>query len=208
MTTKSSIIIDLEDPRSTAIAEVLANTSAKKILGVLAEKEMSVSEISDRLGMALNTVDYNVKKLVDSGLIEKTQRMFWSSKGKRMLLYKISNKRIVISPRTLMRGVLPTVFITMLLAVGIKVFVGSGEQKIIEYAASNEGVVSKLVGGGVERAVDSAASVAVPVAPPASDGVVGSVYSALSNAPNSWVWFLIGGLSALVIFLLWNWRRR
>ncbi len=201
-------MIDLEDPRSAVIAAVLGNSSAKKILSVLAEGGKSVSEVSEALGMALNTVDYNVKKLVQAGLVEPVQRVFWSLKGKRIVLYKISNKRIVISARSMIRGVLPTVFITMLLAVGIKVFVGSGEQKIIEYAAPDGGAVaSKLVEGGVERAVDSAASVAVRVAQPAGEGVVSSVYSALSNAPNSWAWFLIGGLSALVIFLLWNWRR-
>ena len=33
-----------------------------------------------------------------------------------------------------------------------------------------------------------------------------SFRESLINAPNSWVWFLIGGMTALVGLILWNWR--
>ena len=73
--------IDLNDPRAGAIAEVMANNTCKKILEALAEKEMSVTEISQSLNMPLNTIDYNIKKLLSAGLIIPTKEFFWSVKG-------------------------------------------------------------------------------------------------------------------------------
>ncbi len=97
----SSINFDLNDPRSGKIAEALSNKTAKKILHLLSEGELSGSEIAERLGAPLNTISYNLNKLVDAGLVERAKKFFWSSKGKRMEIYKLANKKIVISPRIL-----------------------------------------------------------------------------------------------------------
>ena len=122
--TKSSIEIDLNDPRAGKIADALSNKTAKKILNYLTDKEeMSGSEIAAELNLPLNTVTYNLKTLTDAGLIEKANRLFWSSKGKKMELYKLSNKKIIISPRIASRsiiagivGVLAVVIVALLIA--------------------------------------------------------------------------------------------
>ncbi|MCA9485686.1 MAG: helix-turn-helix transcriptional regulator, partial [Nanoarchaeota archaeon] len=99
MAKKSSINIDLNDPRAGKIADVLNSKTAKKILDLIADRgEMSGSDISNELDMPLNTVTYNLKKLVDAGLVGKSKKFFWSSKGKKMELYKVLNKQIIISP--------------------------------------------------------------------------------------------------------------
>ena len=76
-----SVLIDLDDPRMGVLADVLANKSSKRILSLLAEAELSASEVALRLSMPLTTVDYNMKKLARAGLIEKTRSLL-SSKGK------------------------------------------------------------------------------------------------------------------------------
>jgi len=97
---KKEINMDLDDPRIGKVAEIISNKTCKKILGVLAEeKEMSESEIASALGLPLNTVGYNVKKLVEAGLIEPVKGFLWSVKGKRIRKYRVANKRIVISPK-------------------------------------------------------------------------------------------------------------
>ena len=101
------INVDLDDPRTSNIGEVISNPSCKKILGLLAEKEMSESDIAQTLKIPLNTVGYNIKKLIDSGLIEKSKNYFWSVKGKRISTYRVSNKKIVISPKSGIRTPLP-----------------------------------------------------------------------------------------------------
>jgi len=104
--TKRTIEVDLDDPRAGRIAEAMSSKSAKKILHLLSEREMSGSEVAHELGMPLNTVSYNLKKLVEAGLVDKSKKSFWSSKGKRMELYKVSNKKIIISPKKLSRSVI------------------------------------------------------------------------------------------------------
>jgi len=99
MGTKKEINVDIDDPRAGKIAEVLRNKTCKKILGVLAEEELTESEIAERLNMPLNTVGYNVKKLREAGLIEPVKGFLWSVKGKRVYRYRPANKKIVISPK-------------------------------------------------------------------------------------------------------------
>jgi uncharacterized secreted protein with C-terminal beta-propeller domain len=93
--------MNMDDSRSKSIAEVLGNETCKKILDYLAEnKEKSEEDISKDLNMKLNTVEYNLKKLLDTGLVEKTKNFFWSKRGKKISLYKVAKKHIVISPRS------------------------------------------------------------------------------------------------------------
>jgi DNA-binding transcriptional ArsR family regulator len=96
---ESDVLISLNDEKSQKIAEVLANKTAKKILRYLTDKEKTVTDIAEELNIAINTADYNVKKLIASGLIEK-KSYWWSIKGKKMPTYSVSNKRIIISPKS------------------------------------------------------------------------------------------------------------
>ncbi|MBI2629683.1 helix-turn-helix transcriptional regulator [Candidatus Pacearchaeota archaeon] len=92
------ILVSLEDERARKISEILGNKSCKRILDMLAEKEASETDISIELKMPINTAEYNIKKLLEAGFIEKTSH-WWSVKGKKIPMYKISNKYIVISPK-------------------------------------------------------------------------------------------------------------
>ncbi|VVB79083.1 Helix-turn-helix domain protein [uncultured archaeon] len=119
----TEINIDLNDPRSVEIAEILGNKTCKNILNLIANKEMTESDIAQELKIPLNTVDYNVKKLVKAGLIESSSH-FWSVRGKKMPSYKVSEKKIVISPRSLMNKVfiLPVVTSLALVVDGFRRF--------------------------------------------------------------------------------------
>src|SRR3989344_554708 len=94
------IMMNLNDEKSKKVAEVLKSDTCKKILDYLAEnKERSEEDISKDLGMPINTIEYNLKKLLDSGLVDKSKNFFWSKRGKKINLYKPANRHIVISPR-------------------------------------------------------------------------------------------------------------
>ena len=67
-------------------------------MNYLTKNEKTISEISVELNIPINTVEYNIKKLLNSGLIEK-KSFWWSVKGKKMPTYTVSNKRIIISPK-------------------------------------------------------------------------------------------------------------
>ncbi len=115
------IMMNLDDERSKKVAEILKSETCKKILDYLAEnKEKSEEDISKDLKMPLNTVEYNLKKLVEAGLVEKSKNFFWSQKGKKINLYKPANRHIVISPKrgpnmNLLKTVIPLIFVGALI---------------------------------------------------------------------------------------------
>ena len=180
---EKSLMIDLDDPRAAKVAEVISNPTCKKILYVLADREMSESEIASTINAPLNTVGYNVKKLVESGLVEKTSGVLWSVKGKRIVRYKVSGKRIVISPKQRVRGVIPAIIAALGVA-GVAQWMSFAEKSVISetaplYAAS-------------ERAVD----VAMPLQSAAESTGFGPA-----------IWVIIGAIVFAVVLAIANWRK-
>lgn len=118
------IMVSMEDERSRHLADVLGNKTCKKVIELLTEKEMSEAEIANSLGIPMNTIEYNLKKLVAAGLIEQTKNIFWSIKGKKIPTYKISNKYIVISPKKKFRavGLFATLVVSGIAAAGIRYY--------------------------------------------------------------------------------------
>ncbi|MFH1451912.1 MAG: beta-propeller domain-containing protein [archaeon] len=97
---KKYIMMKLDDKNSKKVAEVLSNSTCKKILDFLTDNpEKSEEDLSKELNMRLNTVEYNLKKLLETGLIEKSKKYYWSKRGKKIPLYTVANKHIVISPK-------------------------------------------------------------------------------------------------------------
>jgi DNA-binding transcriptional ArsR family regulator len=204
--TNNYIMLDVNDERASAVAEVLSNKTCKRVLSLLAEKEMSESEIAVKLEIPANTANYNVHKLIDAGLIEQTKGIFWSVKGKRVPTYRISNKKILISPKPMLKGILPAVIISGILTIGVKIFFSgssvlqsSAGAETINYAAkASEGVMAaapSATGIAAERIADTASQAASQTAILAG------------SSPEPWAWFLIGAWAALLIFVLMNMRR-
>ncbi len=93
------ILMGLNDEKSRKIAEILKNENAKKILDYLGDvKEASETDISQKLKIPLNTAEYNLNKLVDAGLVKKSKNFFWSKRGKKIPMYNLAKKHIIISP--------------------------------------------------------------------------------------------------------------
>ena len=53
---KQSIMVDLDDPKTEQIAEVLSNKSCKAIVSALSEREMNATELASELELPLNTI--------------------------------------------------------------------------------------------------------------------------------------------------------
>lgn len=192
--TDKYIMIDMDDPKTNNVADILSNKTAKKILSMLADSEMSESDIALKLNIPLNTVDYNIKKLVNAGLLEKSKQFFWSVKGKKIPLYKVSNKKIVISPKSSLRGVISTIIASGLIAVGIKY--------LLEYKQN-----TAIANESLDRLAGSAGSVASSEMVTKAGEFAPKAYYTLVSTGNEWMWFFLGALTALLIFLVWNWRK-
>jgi DNA-binding transcriptional ArsR family regulator len=181
------IAIDLNDSRSDKIAEVISNKTCKRILNLIAEGEMSESEIAGELELPINTVGYNIKNLASAGLIETTKNVLWSVKGKRVLKYKVSNKKIIISPKSMFKGILPGLLVlagaTYLVKMATTNIYIASESKTVELASSGVQASS----GVAMDAINVAHNLTV------NGGVM--------SAP-VWMWFAFGGLVAMLIYYI------
>lgn len=198
---RSSIMIDLDDPRTEKIADVISNKTAKKIVSILTDGELSEAEIASKLSIPTNTVEYNIKKLEGAGLIEKTGGYFWSVKGKRIHRYRVSNKKIIISPKSLARGIIPAVIGCILVAIIIKIFVGVPIG--VNSYGSDSAVMMKDV--AIEGSSSASRGAIDMIQPPSQ---VSDVLTYSANSPNSWAWFMLGSLMALLIVVFWNYKER
>lgn len=200
------ISLDLNDPRAGKIGEIIGNASCKKILDLLAEKEMNESDIASELKMPLNTAEYNIKKLIDAGLIEESRNYLWSAKGKKIKSYRVVNKKIVITPSSrIMRGIVPAGIAAVLGALGIKLWADSNTLNVVKDSVVNNaeslasGVSEGAVGSGVAGSLDKA----MAIMPPHGGEIVNTCSGFASE---TWAWFLLGALIVTLIFLIWNWR--
>lgn len=91
------LILPLNDKNSKKISQVISNDTARTILGALTDESMSTSDIAEKLGIPLTTVQYNIEKLMDSGLV-KVERTKWSEKFREVKIYAPQKKLVVILP--------------------------------------------------------------------------------------------------------------
>ena len=174
--------IDLNDEKSSIIAEVLGNKTCKRIINILADfSELSENDISLKLKIPLNTVEYNLKKLLEAGFIIKSHNFFWSVKGKKIPTYKLANKKIIISPRTSFKGIISSVLAGGLILGGVKLFM------------NNSAISRNIV---IEKSADLASS-AVPTLEAAN-----LVTNSSSLFSNVWVWVLMGIFVGLGIYFI------
>lgn len=193
------IMVSMEDSKTKSLADVLGSKTCKKIIDYLAENpEASQKDLSGALNIPMNTMDYNVKKLLASGLVQKRKNFFWSKKGKKIVMYELSNKSIVISPKksfgekmkTLVPGFMLTAVGTFAVWVYDKIRIGNN-------SLEKSGKVF------VDRAVDfGGANFGV------EEMVVTHASDALSYSSNPvWMWFLAGALVVLFAYSIINWRK-
>jgi inhibitor of cysteine peptidase len=132
------ILTSLDDENSKAISEVLGSKTCKKIIDFLAEtKEASEQDIASALKIPINTTEYNLKKLIKSRLVEKSKNFFWSVKGRRIEMFKLAKKHIIISPKEkrpdmkAIKTLLPVfAILALFLVVGAYFFINNTHQNV------------------------------------------------------------------------------
>ena len=190
-------MFSMEDEKIESLAKVLSNKTCKKILEFLAEtKEASEQDIAKSLGMPLNTVEYNLKTLLEVKLIEKTKNFFWSQKGKKIPTYKVSNKSIIISPKhdfSKLKMFLPTALISIIGALILRQIVSSKEavNTIAQKSTDMMAAAPSAAGSSASESISIASQQSIKLIP----------------AGDVWAWFLFGTLFAVILFIVLNWRR-
>ena len=198
---KKYVVVSLDDAKTRKIADVISNASCKKILDYLAEtNEASESDISSAINVPLNTVDYNIKKLVQAGLVEKAKKFFWSVKGKKIDMYKVSNKSILISPRSKVvsgiKSILPAAIISGLFAI------------LLKYLTAAKTFATKPISRELYEEVATTVATGEPAASKAIPECINGFIDYAPWACPTWSWFLAGAGFALLVFLVINLVRR
>jgi DNA-binding Lrp family transcriptional regulator len=200
------MLISLEDSKSKSISEVLGSKTCKKIIGYLSErKEASQKDLSDALSIPMNTLDYNIKKLLDSGFIQKRKNFFWSKKGKKIVMYELSNKSIVISPKKSssqkFKAILPAFILT---AAGTFAVWTYEKIRYSMYALPHS--ISNSASGASDILLSKGTET---VSAPAATGVALDYFSnsAIPHTTLIWPWFLAGALLTILIISIVNWKK-
>jgi DNA-binding transcriptional ArsR family regulator len=82
---------------SKAITQVISNDTAMQVMDMLADGPMSTSAVAEKLAIPLTTAQYNIEKLMESGLV-KIEKTRYSEKGREVKLYRASRRFIMIVP--------------------------------------------------------------------------------------------------------------
>jgi predicted transcriptional regulator len=175
------LLFALDDEKSKKLGEVISSATCKKIANFLAEKEASENDISKELKMPINTVEYNLKKLLAAGVIEKSKNYFWSKKGKKIDMYKVANKLIVISPKktnvySKLKNIIPVVLISIIATAFIALY---NSKSLFQ---RSDVVVEKVLNAAPQE------------------------LATVSNS-HPWIWFGLGSLVAIIVFLIWVWKK-
>jgi DNA-binding transcriptional ArsR family regulator len=188
------LLISLEDEKIKALSEVLGNSTCKKIIDLLSEQELSETDISKKLKIPMNTAEYNLKKLIKSGLVEQKKEFFWSVKGKKIIQYRLSNKDILISSKKSkydsVKRFVPVVLISGLGALLIGHL--SSQTLINSAVGATKASPAPLMLGAERMAEDS--------------GVANLSVNHLTSIfnLNPAIWFFTGVLFALIVLLITN----
>jgi DNA-binding transcriptional ArsR family regulator len=194
------LVLEPGDERAQKISKAMASQTASDILQLLAEGQISLTDITERLSVPMNTAKYHVENLLEAGLISIAETKY-SVKGREVKLYSLTNQLLIVAPR---QSTMRSLILKYASLFGIVVFATLG----ISF-------LSPLLGGYGSNALPVFAP-----APMEADRQVGVMASKMTygggieNAavtPDTAFAFFLGGL--LVIFVLlcyeaWLWKRK
>lgn len=92
------VVLEPGDIRAQKIAKAMGSPTAGDILQLLAEKSQSLSDITERLSLPMNTVKYHIDNLVDAGIIAVADTRY-SVKGRTVKIYSLTDQLLIVAPR-------------------------------------------------------------------------------------------------------------
>lgn len=181
MTSKNFLLVSLEESKAKELAQIVSNDICRKILDYLAakEKHATETEVAKDMGIPLSTVHYNLKQLLQSGIV-KAEEFHYSPKGREVLHYSLANKYIIIAPKATateslakkLKRILPVVILVAATGLVIQV-----------YNALRQGTAEITQQTAVQKAAE-AAQAAAPA--------------------NTALWFAGGALFALAVYIAYE----
>ena len=195
------LMVSLEDAESKALAQVLANDSAREIMKFMAGHDLvTETDIAQALNIPLSTAHYNMQNLVKANLA-KAAEFHYSKKGKEVMHYTLSNKLIVIAPSKverskLLKRVLPVIAFIGIIGGALQAGFMSMKRGVTSLATDTAPRVMKV-------ATDEVAAPMLAEAAPAAIEVIPFYMTPI-------FYFFVGAVLALVAYIIidWAWRKR
>jgi DNA-binding transcriptional ArsR family regulator len=92
------VFLEPGDERAQKIAKAMGSQTASDILQILGEGPRSLTDITERLNIPMNTAKYHIENLLDCGLIA-VEKTTYSIKGREVKIYTLTNQLLVVAPR-------------------------------------------------------------------------------------------------------------
>jgi DNA-binding transcriptional ArsR family regulator len=196
------LLVDLSEKKTKKLAETITSDTSRKILDYLADKEDDTeSSMAAALNIPISTVHYHLQKLSEAKLIV-AEEFHYSKKGREVQHYKLANKYIIIAPKKIsglkekLKGVLPVGLIVLGVGVVWKSIQFVARNGLpLPFPAQSVAMESAVEKGVVERALQE--GVATAPAPTA----------AVPSQPDVVLWFLVGSLVTIALFVIIAWVR-
>ena len=214
--TDKFIMVSLDEEKAKKLAEVISNDTARKILDYLSEKnEATASEISKDLNVPISTVDYNMRNLIENGLVE-SKEFRWSPKGRQMDIYKLANKHIIISPKKYsefketLKKILPVAIIGLGVGIYIELktrmsFLASDTIEIItKLQPTLELDKAVMAGSGT---LSESAKAAPAMMQETVNRTVEVIPRFVEIASHNGIYFILGVIFAIILYSIFSWRR-
>jgi DNA-binding transcriptional ArsR family regulator len=184
------LLVSLEENESKALAQVMSNDTARKILDILSKHEtLTETDIAKKLDVPLSTVHYNLQALVKANLV-KAEEFHYSEKGKEVNHYSLANKIIIIAPKNTrtesfkdkLRGILPIGLIVLAVGAVIQLItrLRIGSAKLMAAAP----MAADYAARGAGQVMDVAEKAIVPAAEEAGNLLMTAASSAAENITN------------------------
>jgi DNA-binding transcriptional ArsR family regulator len=90
------IVLEPGDERAKKIGKAMSSPTSGEIISLLQSGDMTLSDITDKLGIPMTTAKYHVGNLLDSGMIE-VRRIKYSEKGREVKVYGASGQVVIVS---------------------------------------------------------------------------------------------------------------
>lgn len=184
---KDFLFTSMDTDRAKHIADSVGNRTARRILEHLSEHESATeSDVARALSLAASTVHYNLKKLVENGLV-KADEFHYSEKGREVNHYRLAHKYIIITPkRTTKKEVFKNLGISFavsaIIAITLFLFNQPAEK--------------------VSKTEDAGAMVMERTADAAPQQAVYESASQTAQEPSIAFWFMIGAAVGLAAYFL------
>ena len=92
------LVLEPGDERAQKIAKAMGSPTAGDILHLLGDGPKSLTDITERLSLPMNTAKYHVENLLDAGVIAIADTKY-SVKGREVKIYSLTNQLLIVAPR-------------------------------------------------------------------------------------------------------------